>query len=119
MKFVKVAIESFQAIQRAEVEFGPGLNVLYGPNDLGKSTLGAAMRAALLVPPTSSEAAQFASWYADATPRVSLTFVDDVGHYWKVSKGFGDGAHTGSELMHSKDGASFVLDCKARQVEEK
>lgn len=119
MRFVKVAVESFQAIQRAEVEFGPSLNVLYGANDLGKSTLGAAIRAALLVPPTSSEATQFASWYADATPRVSLTFVDDDGHFWKVSKGFGDGAHTGSELLHSKDGASFVLDCKARQVEEK
>ena len=32
----------------------PGLNVLYGPNDLGKSTLAAAIRAALLVPPSGS-----------------------------------------------------------------
>ena len=56
MRFVKVAVESFQAIQRADVEFGPGLNVVYGPNDLGKSTLARhQFRAALLVPPTSSK----------------------------------------------------------------
>jgi len=119
VRFVRLVVEAFQAIQRAEIEFGPGLNVIYGPNDLGKSTLATAIRAALLVPPTSSEADNFGSWYADATPRVSLTFVDDTGSDWKVSKGFGGGAHTGAELLYAKDGTSFALDCKARQVEEK
>ncbi len=80
MRFERLVVEAFQAIQHAEIDFGPGLNVLYGPNDLGKSTLAAAIRAALLVPPTSSDAAQFIPWYADSTPRVSLTFVDDSGN---------------------------------------
>ncbi len=120
MWFRKLVVESFQAIQRAEIEFGPGLNILYGPNDLGKSTLATAIRAALLVMPSAAEASKFTPWYADKTPRVSLTFADDSGHYWKVNKGFGgSGADTGAELHHSKDGMSFQLDCKARQVEEK
>jgi uncharacterized protein YhaN len=119
MRFAKLVVESFQAIQRADVEFGPGLNVLYGPNDLGKSTLATAIRAALLVPSTSSEAESYTAWYADATPRVALTFVDDSGHYWRVKKAFGGGAGTGAELEHSKDGTTFTLDCKARQVEDK
>lgn len=119
MRFTKLVVESFQAIQRADIEFGPGLNVLYGPNDLGKSTLATAIRAALLVPPTSSEADSYTPWYADAVPRVSLTFTADDGHYWKISKGFGSRTNTGAELHHSKDGTSFTLDCKARQVEER
>jgi uncharacterized protein YhaN len=119
MRFTKLVIESFQVIQRADVEFGPGLNVLHGPNDIGKSTLATAIRAALLVPPSSSEATSYTPWYADVTPRVSLTFVDDAGHYWRVTKAFGGGTNTGAELQHSKDGTAFALDCKARQVEEK
>lgn len=118
MRFSKLVVESFQAIQRAEIEFGPGLNVLYGPNDLGKSTLATAIRAALLIPTTSSEGSSFTPWYADATPRVSLTFSDDTGHHWRVEKRFGNGGNTGAELHYSKDGTSFALDCKARQVEE-
>jgi uncharacterized protein YhaN len=119
MRFVRLVVEAFRAIEHAEVQFGPGLNVLYGPNDLGKSTLAAAIRAALLVPPTSSEASQFASWFAEATPRVALTFVDAAGRYWTIRKGFGDGSNRAAELLHSGDGASFTLDCRGREVEER
>jgi hypothetical protein len=120
MRFTKLAVEAFQGIRRAEVEFGPGLNVLYGPNDLGKSTLATALRAALLVTPSSTESLHYAPWYADATPYVSLSFADDSEHYWKVNKRFGSaGANTTAELLHSKDNVSFSLDCKAREVEER
>ncbi len=119
MRFTKLVVESFQAVQSADVEFGPGLNILYGPNDLGKSTLATAIRAALLVPPSSAEASTFAPWYADAVPLVSLSFTDDSGQHWRVKKGFGSsGARAGAELFHSKDGISFLADSKARQVEE-
>ena len=120
MRFTRLAVEAFQGIRRAEVEFGPGLNVLYGPNDLGKSTLATALRAALLVTPGSKESEIYAPWYADATPSVSLAFADDSEHYWKVNKRFGAaGATTTAELLHSKDNVSFSLDCKAREVEER
>ena len=117
MRFVELAIEAFQALERARVELGPGLNVLYGPNDLGKSTLAGAIRAALLVQPRAAEAQRYGSWYADSSPRVTLTFQDDQERYWQVRKTFGSGAS--AELLHSKDGKQFVMDCKAREVEEK
>jgi predicted ATP-dependent endonuclease of OLD family len=120
MKLASVVVENFRALVSADVAFGPGLNVLYGPNDFGKSTLAQAIRAALLVDPTSSTGTLGQSWYADAIPVVALTFEDDDGHYWRVKKTFKTDAHSGSaELRHSKDGLTFTLDAKSRQVEER
>ena len=48
MRFRSLTISHFRAVDRAALSFGPGLNVLYGPNDLGKTTLATAMRAVLL-----------------------------------------------------------------------
>ena len=54
MKIRRLVVTDFAAIREVDIEFGPGLNVLYGPNDLGKSTLADAIRLALLLPHTSS-----------------------------------------------------------------
>ena len=48
MKLVSVRVEHFRCIRNAKIEFGGGLNVLHGPNDLGKSSLAHAIRAALV-----------------------------------------------------------------------
>ena len=93
--------------------------MLYGPNDLGKSTIAIAMRAALLTPPSSSEADTYASWFTAENPRVELTFADNEERYWKVKKTFGTSASSSAELLYSKDGMTFTPDCKGRQVEEK
>src|SRR5262245_11000298 len=98
MRFAKLVVDNFQAVQHAEVAFGPGLNVLFGPNGLGKSTRAKAIYAALLVPPGSSEAVSYSSWYADAAPRVSLTFLDDTGNYWCIEKTFANGANSSATL---------------------
>src|SRR6267143_650592 len=50
MRLKKLYVTNFGGIESAEVEFGPGLNVLHGPNDLGKSTLVEAIRLGLLLP---------------------------------------------------------------------
>ncbi len=47
MRLHRLRVVDFAAIGNVDIEFGPGLNVLYGPNDLGKSTLVAAIRLAL------------------------------------------------------------------------
>lgn len=117
MKLLELSIDSFQCVQRAQIKFGQALNILYGPNDLGKSTLAAAIRAALLVQSGSSEGDRFVPWYKDARPKAELTFSDHKEHIWRVSKSFGGGAS--AELMYSKDGRSFALECRARQVDEK
>jgi hypothetical protein len=117
MRFSRLIVESFRAIGRAEIDFGPALNIVYGPNDLGKSTLAAAIRAALLVTPGSSEGRTYDSWHSLEAPSVELTFQDAGGHYWRIRKAFG--APPTAELLHSKDGLTFTPDCKGRQVEEK
>src|SRR5690349_20473962 len=119
MRFVSVVVNNFQALESASVEFSPGLNVLFGPNDLGKSTLATAIRAALLVPPSSVEASRYRPWFVDAVPEVTLTFRDDDERCWKVRKRFGTaGAQSSADLYHSKDGSNFSPEYQGREVEE-
>ena len=49
MRLLRLRVMDFAAIVNADVEFGKGLNVLYGPNDLGKSTLAESIRSVLLL----------------------------------------------------------------------
>src|SRR5262245_30435698 len=72
VRFVRLVVDRFRGIQHADVTFGPGLNVLHGPNGGGKSTLAAAIRAALLLPAGSREASDYIPWQGDYTPAVQL-----------------------------------------------
>lgn len=116
MRFTKLKVENFKAITSAVVEFGPGLNVLYGPNDLGKSTLGQALKAVLLLQPSSAIAGEYQSWHEAVTPVVSLTFQDDDDKYWRVVKHFTENR---ASLAFSKDGGEFIADVNERAVDEK
>jgi hypothetical protein len=118
VRLVKLSVQRFQCIESAELELGPHLNVLYGPNDLGKSSLAWAIRAVLLLQHGSSHAARFSSWYDDAEPRVALTICDDDGRYWRVTKVFG-GSSGRSTLESSKDGKTFVAESSAREVDKR
>ena len=117
MRFVSLEVTWFQGIKSAHVDFEPGLNVLYGPNDLGKSTLVTALRAALLLPVTATEAEKYHPWHADENASVTLVFCDGTGKYWRVEKTFG--GHAGAKLLFSKDGLSWVSEAKGRDVEGK
>ena len=101
------------------LEFGPGLNVLYGPNDLGKSSLAWAIRAVLLMQHNSAEHERFVSWYGPGEPRVALTICDDDERYWRVTKCFAKGAAGRSTLESSKDGRHFLAEASGRQTDER
>src|SRR5437588_654926 len=68
MRLHRLRIVNFAAIGNVEVELGPGLNVLYGPNDLGKSTVVAAIRLGLLLPHTSTHCEQYIGWTGAGDP---------------------------------------------------
>ena len=36
MRIHRLKVKDFAGIREVDIELGPGLNVLYGPNDLGK-----------------------------------------------------------------------------------
>lgn len=125
MRLLSLRVRSFGCVEEARVELGPGVNVLYGPNDLGKSTLAHAIRAALLLPSGHREAQELRPWHRDATPEVRLVFEapDEPGsgeapRRWRVRKAFG-GKGGRAELEWSNDGESFTLEEKGPGVEAK
>src|SRR6185295_19515304 len=101
---------------QCEVDLRPGLNVLHGPNDLGKSTLAKAIRAALLLPSTSSECRAFVPWWGDETPAVRLVFADASGRFYQVTKDFSEGRRGRAVLESSKDGQDWDPEANGREV---
>lgn len=103
-------------IAAASVDLEPGLNVLHGPNELGKSTLAAAIRAALLLQSQSSAAEPLRDWHVDALPEVTLTFEQEPGRNWRIRKRFG-GSGAFTYLDFSRDGRDFAQDSRGREVD--
>lgn len=116
MRLVRLEVDTFKCVERAELELGPGLNVLYGPNDLGKTSLLDAVRAVLLLQSTSSEAKEYAPWGSAHVPRVRLQFEHREQH-WRVEKRFAEGTRTYALLEHSKDGAVWSKAEERRAVD--
>lgn len=115
MRVLGISIDHFACIRSASVKFGAWLNVLYGPNDLGKSTLAEAMRAAFLLPCTSSEHKRFVPAGTDEVPKVSLTFETEGGAKWRVTKAFG--VRGTATLESSKDGIKWHAEARGREVD--
>lgn len=117
MKIRRLRVSDFGAIREADVEFGAGLNVLYGPNDLGKSTLADAIRLALLLPHSSSHIEDYVPWTGGRNPVVELTFETEAQRIWRVRKEFRKGG--ASILQESKNGVDFDEVERARKVDAK
>ena len=115
MRLVSLDVRDFGCVREATVELGPGLTVLYGPNDLGKSTLIEAIRAALLLQYSSSASERFVPWHGDETPAVTVVFETD--RLWRVTKSFGTGRRGKARLESGKDGESWIEEARARDVE--
>jgi DNA repair exonuclease SbcCD ATPase subunit len=117
MRLHRLHISSFAAIGNVDVEFGPGLNVLYGPNDLGKSTVVAAIRLGLLLPHTSTHCDQYVGWTGSDDPIVEITFETEAQRIWRVRKQFGKGGS--SLLQESRNGQDFDDVERGRKVDAK
>ena len=115
----RLKVENVAGVESAEIDFDAGLNVCYGPNELGKSTLVKAIRAALLLQHGSSATRQLQDWHVDAAPTVELVFETEPQQIWRVRKSFGSGRAGASYLDFSKDGTSFTVDCKGREVDDR
>lgn len=103
-------------IKAASVSLQPGLNVLHGPNELGKSTLVKAIRAALMLPASSTAADSLRPWNVDRAPGVTLTFEQEEQRVWRVRKRFGRSSSQ-TYLDFSRDGRDFSQDGHGREVE--
>ena len=117
MRLIRLDVEDFGCIRSANIEFGPGLNVLYGPNDLGKSNLAEAIRAVLLMQHTSSGHEPYVQWRTDKAPSVELVFQTEPQRIWRLRKTFGASSKGSSIFEFSKDGVSFTTEAKGRKVD--
>ena len=88
MRLERLEVRDFRGIRAATIEFGPGVTVLHGPNELGKSTLVEAIHAALFLQSTSQAGYEHVTWGGSSPACVTLTF-EHGAKLWRVSKRFG------------------------------
>jgi hypothetical protein len=117
LRILRLHISDFAAIRDADIDFGPGLNVIYGPNDLGKSTLVDAIRLALLLPQGSTHIEEYVPWTGGRDPVVEMTFETEPQRIWRIRKEFRRGG--AALLQESKDGVDFDDVERARRVDGK
>jgi DNA repair exonuclease SbcCD ATPase subunit len=68
-------VERFRALEAFETDLSPGLNVVFGPNEAGKSTLQAAIVALLFTDPGRNKKIEsMRSWGAEALPVLTAAF---------------------------------------------
>ena len=111
----RLEVSHCAGIAAAGIDLEPGLNVLHGPNELGKSSLVAAIRAALLLQSTSTAAENLFDWNSIEPPATTLVLEQEPGRVWKVRKAFGKGGH--AYLDFSRDGKEFQAEHRGREVE--
>ena len=114
----RIEVRHCAGIAAGAVDLQRGFNVLHGPNELGKSTLVSALRAAFLLSATSSLASALQDWNAQEPPEVSVTFEDGDGRVWRIRKTF-SGSGGKAFLDASRDGEDFVTDARGREVDGK
>jgi DNA repair exonuclease SbcCD ATPase subunit len=111
-------VQNFRAVRRASLTFGPGLNILYGPNDIGKSSLADGIRAGFLLPCASAESRKLAPWGTDLVPEVIIEF-EVHGVLWKLKKTFGSGARGTACLERCTSGGIWREEAKTKEVDFK
>jgi DNA repair exonuclease SbcCD ATPase subunit len=114
MELVTLEVERFGCIGRARITFKPGLNVLHGANEVGKSSIARAIRFALLLPTSSSAVEPWIPWRAGGDPTVALVFRNGPTEYYRVKKIFGTNT---ASLERSSDGAGWANLARGREVE--
>ncbi len=88
MRVAELRIEGFGRLANLSLRFTPGLNLVYGPNEAGKSTLHEALLALLYGFPDDEAAAAFRPWDEARPCAGSLTYALDDGQAFRVARRF-------------------------------
>jgi len=107
MELRRLDIMNFGRFRDHSVELRPGLNVLVGPNESGKSTFVEALATILYTDPSTRarRTLRLGRWGSPGAMRLRLEFIED-GEHWVLEKDFGSGE---GRLM-SPDGSVTVAD---------
>jgi len=113
MLLLSLEVQNFRVLRQVHLTFGKGLNVLYGPNDLGKSSIAEALRVAFLLPVTSGACHKLVPWGTNYVPRVIVKFeMNDV--VWQITKAFGAGPQI---LERVGESGTLFEEARGRDVE--
>lgn len=106
MRLDEISLRSFAGFTEETVTFGPGLNLICGPNEAGKSTLMAALEVALFASGVPRKGSSEAAWLEGFFPRGG-------GDHFRVRL---SGQTAGGKVTIRKD---YHRDRKDNQVEVK
>ncbi len=82
MIFKKLSVQHFKRLKNATFDFKPGINIIKGENETGKSTMKLAFLTALFSSPRSDATARdIKTWGTDFKSRITLQFETDSSGY--------------------------------------
>jgi len=94
MHILRLRLSNFRKFANLEVEFAPGLNVVRGPNEAGKTTLQQAIALALLDRPTGKKAEkEHKAWGAERMYKLEIDCQMTDGREVQVVKDYESTAH--------------------------
>lgn len=103
MLLKKLQIERFGCLNDYSAEFQPGLNIIRGPNESGKSTLHQALLIVLTALPNQNKRnGVWRAWDSDRWFWLQLTFADPGGKEYQITKDF----QVGSQELGLPNGGS-------------
>lgn len=114
MKITRLELENWMGIPRLALDFSGGINLLYGRNEIGKSSIIQSIRQALLGDAASKGAdyKSFKPWGTDASANVRMTFTSRDQKQYRVCKTFPAG---GAQLYQG----DILLSDETKKTQEK
>jgi DNA repair exonuclease SbcCD ATPase subunit len=94
MIITKLILENWMKIQHLTLEFKQGINLVYGPNEIGKSSIVEAIRLAFTGDASSGNRKykDLQPWGTDARAKVELFFTAGDNRHFQVRKSFPKGS---------------------------
>ncbi|MEX2409783.1 MAG: AAA family ATPase [Candidatus Paceibacterota bacterium] len=114
MKLKKIKLHPFAGIKENEFSFSDGLNVLLGPNEIGKSTLFNAVLNGLLTTTSLTEKqledtmGRFFPALGGDVIRTDITLENSDGNEIQIKKRWKKGTRQGSASLHLADGTEIT-----------
>src|SRR4030065_2715502 len=86
----KIQLSSWRKINKLKLELSEGINILFGKNEIGKSTIIEAVRFAFFEKSESDsrEVKKMISWNTNVKSNVELTFSSKDNNIYQINKSF-------------------------------
>ena len=116
MQILSVALRNIKSHRETELQFAPGINVLSGPNGIGKSTIFESIGYALFGVDARDFVSNVERFLTIGSKRgeIAVVFATDDGEHWRVTRSVGAAAKW---LLAREVGGSFEVEEHANLAE--